>query len=68
MILLDTPSLIWWVNRHAELSAAALAEIERQRPDGTIFLSAISAWEIVHWAAQGRLGLRMAYIHVKTIW
>jgi PIN domain nuclease of toxin-antitoxin system len=59
MILLDTPSLIWWVNRNAELSAAALGQIESQRPGGTILVSSISAWEVAHWAAQGRLGLRM---------
>jgi PIN domain nuclease of toxin-antitoxin system len=59
MILLDTPSLIWWVNRNAELSAAALGQIEAERPGGTILISAISAWDIAHWAAAGRLGLRM---------
>jgi PIN domain nuclease of toxin-antitoxin system len=59
MILLDTPSLIWWVNRNAELSAAALGHIEAQRPGGTILISAISAWDVAHWAAAGRLGLRM---------
>jgi PIN domain nuclease of toxin-antitoxin system len=60
MILLDTASLIWWVNRNAELSAAALGQIEHERPGGSILISAISAWEIVRWAAQGRLGLRIA--------
>ena len=59
MILLDTPSLIWWVNRNAELSAPALGQIERERPGGTILVSAIAAWDITSWAAQGRLGLRM---------
>lgn len=60
MLLLDTPSLIWWVNRNAELSASALGHIENERPDGTILVSALSAWEVAHWAAEGRLGLRMA--------
>lgn len=59
MILLDTPSLIWWANRNAELSAHALGHIESERPGGTILVSAISAWDIAHWAAQGRLGLRI---------
>lgn len=59
MILLDTPSLIWWVNRNAEISAGALGAIESERPGGTILVSAISAWEVAHWAAQGRLGMRM---------
>jgi PIN domain nuclease of toxin-antitoxin system len=59
MILLDTPSLIWWVNRNAELSAPALGAIETERPGGTILVSSIAAWEVANWAAQGRLGLRM---------
>jgi len=59
MILLDTPSLIWWVNRNAELSVPALGVIEQERPGGTILVSAIAAWEVALWAAQGRLGLRM---------
>jgi PIN domain nuclease of toxin-antitoxin system len=59
MILLDTPALIWWVNRNPELSAPALAQIEAERPGGTILVSAISAWDIAHSAAAGRLGLRM---------
>jgi PIN domain nuclease of toxin-antitoxin system len=52
MILLDTSGLIWWANRNADLSASALGDIEAQRPGGTIFISAISAWEIAHWAAR----------------
>jgi PIN domain nuclease of toxin-antitoxin system len=59
MILLDTASLIWWVNRHAELSAPALGAIENERPGGSIIVSSIAAWEVGQWAAQGRLGLRM---------
>ncbi len=59
MIMLDTPSLIWWVNRNAELSAPALGQIEAQRPGGKILISSISAWQVAEWAAQGRLGLRM---------
>jgi PIN domain nuclease of toxin-antitoxin system len=59
MILLDTPSLIWWVNRNAELSAHALGHIESERPGGTILVSALAAWDIAAWAAAGKLGLRM---------
>jgi PIN domain nuclease of toxin-antitoxin system len=59
MILLDTPSLIWWVNGDAELSATALDQIDAQRAGGTILISAISAWDVAHWAAARRLGLRL---------
>jgi PIN domain nuclease of toxin-antitoxin system len=59
MILLDTHSLIWWVNHHAELSVTALARIEAERPDGEILISAISAWEVAALAKRRRLGLRM---------
>jgi len=59
MILLDTNSLIWWVNRSRELSVAALARIETERPDGEILISAMSAWEIALLVRRRRLGLRM---------
>ncbi len=59
MILLDTHSLIWWVNRHAELSLKALAAIEAEHPGGEILISALTAWEIPALAQSGRLGLRM---------
>jgi len=59
MILLDTSSLIWWVNHSPELSVAALARIEAERPEGEILVSAISAWEIALLARRRRLGLRM---------
>ncbi len=59
MVLLDTPSLIWWINHQPELSPRALGAIEAERPDGTILLSAVAAWEVAHWATQNRLALRM---------
>jgi len=59
MILLDTHSLIWWVNHHPDLSVNALARIEAERPDGEILISAISAWEVAALAKRRRLGLRM---------
>ncbi len=59
MILLDTPSLIWWVSRASALSTAALAAIELERPGGAILLSCVSAWEIDRLTAQKRLVLRM---------
>lgn len=59
MVLLDTKSLIWWVNRHSDLSVAGLAAIEGERPGGEILISAVSAWEITVLAEQKRLGLRM---------
>jgi PIN domain nuclease of toxin-antitoxin system len=59
MVLLDTSALIWWVNRHAELSVRALAAIEAERPGGAILISAVSAWEVATFASRGKLGLKM---------
>jgi PIN domain nuclease of toxin-antitoxin system len=59
MILLDTSSLIWWVNRSPELSVAALARIEAERPEGEILICAISAWEIAMLVRRRRLRLRL---------
>jgi PIN domain nuclease of toxin-antitoxin system len=59
MILLDTSSLIWWVNHSPELSVAALARIEAERPEGEILICAISAWEIAMLVRRRRLRLRL---------
>ncbi len=60
MIVLDTHTLIWWVDGGAQLSQAALAAIteELHREDGLILVSAISAWEIAMLVEKGRLALR----------
>jgi PIN domain nuclease of toxin-antitoxin system len=59
MVLLDTPTLLWWANRDSALSPRALGAIESERPGGEIKLSAISAYQIAQWITEGRLTLRM---------
>lgn len=39
-------------------SPRALGAIEAERAQGEIGVSAICAWEVMEWAASGRLGLR----------
>lgn len=43
-ILLDTHALIWWLEGGAKLSPAARLAIAN--PEGTVLVSAASAWEI----------------------
>jgi PIN domain nuclease of toxin-antitoxin system len=59
VILLDTHSLLWWVNRDRELSAGASAAIEAEMPGGEILVSSMSVWEIALLVTRGRLGLGM---------
>lgn len=59
VIVLDTHTLIWWVNGDKQLSAKAKKAIESELPDGEVFVSAISAWEVAMLVAKGRLALTM---------
>lgn len=60
MIVLDTHALIWWVGKDARLSASASQTIERElSSDGSILISAISAWEIAMLLQRNRLSLAM---------
>lgn len=59
MIVLDTHALIWWVSGPASLSKKARLAIQRERPDGEILISSISAWEIATLVAKNRLVLSM---------
>lgn len=59
VIVLDTHTLIWWVNGDKQLSAKAKKAIESELPDGDVFVSAISAWEVAMLVAKGRLALTM---------
>lgn len=61
MIVLDTHTLIWWVNGDGQLSPSAKAAIahEQQTEDGMILVSAISAWEIALLVGRDRLTLGM---------
>ncbi len=58
MIVLDTHTLVWWVNGMKELSKAALQTIEREQREGSeILVSAITAWEIAMLIERGRLSM-----------
>jgi PIN domain nuclease of toxin-antitoxin system len=59
VIVLDTHILLWWVNGGAELSKAAKRAInqERKAKDGSLFISAISVWEIAMLVQRERLVL-----------
>lgn len=56
-VLLDTHVLIWLLNGDRTLSPAAVAEIERAAREATVFVSAITPWEIGMLVAKGRLTL-----------
>lgn len=51
--LLDTHTLLWWLNGHAELSLPARAIIEDRQ--NVIYVSAASAWEIATKFRKGKL-------------
>lgn len=61
MIVLDTHTLIWWVNGDSQLSSQAktVIEHEHQDEDGIILVCAISAWEIALLVGRDRLTLTM---------
>ena len=61
MIVLDTHTLIWWVNSDNHLSESARIAIERElkQEDGQILISSISAWEIALLVEKNRLVLTM---------
>ena len=61
MIVLDTHTLLWWVNRDSDrLSNTAAKTISDQLKDGRICVSSITVWEIAHLVAHGRFTLGMA--------
>ncbi len=61
MIVLDTQSLIWWVNEDKKLSNSALKAINKEmaKEDGQIMISSITTWEIALLIKKGRLALTM---------
>ncbi len=60
MIVLDTHTLVWWVNGDSALSRGAGMAIERERKrQGEIVISSISAWEIAMLVQKERLVLSM---------
>lgn len=59
MIVLDTHTLVWWVNGDEALSKKAKTSIARELDGGQIIVSAISAWEIAMLVEREKLVLSM---------
>ncbi|MEI8299436.1 MAG: type II toxin-antitoxin system VapC family toxin [Pseudomonadota bacterium] len=59
MIVLDTHTLVWWVNGDPALSKKARALLGKESAGGEIVISSISAWEIAMLVARRRLVLSM---------
>ncbi len=61
MIVLDTHTLIWWVNNDQKLSSNARVAIEQEMNDevGQIVISAVTTWEIAMLISKGRLAMTM---------
>lgn len=57
MILLDTHSLVWWVEFNPRLSASARQAIEREKRSGRIGVSSFTCWEIALLVARNKLCL-----------
>lgn len=61
MIFLDTHVLIWWLGNQEKLSKKALAEIKNAHQQKSIYISAITIWEIALLVKKKRLKLSMDY-------
>lgn len=59
VIVLDTHTLLWWVNVDHLLSKKAKTAIDRELEGGQIVVSTISAWEIAMLVEQEKLVLSM---------
>lgn len=57
MIVLDTHVLVWALDNDARLGRQARAAIERASEAGSVFVSAITPWEIASLVQKGRLAL-----------
>ncbi|MBI4639273.1 MAG: type II toxin-antitoxin system VapC family toxin [Candidatus Tectomicrobia bacterium] len=58
-VILDTHVWVWWVNGSKELSKTATHRINQAMAKKSVYLSAISAWEVALLVRQGRLVLTM---------
>jgi len=54
-ILLDTHVLIWLLNGDRTLARSVVATIEQAAHESTVFVSAITPWEVAMLVAKGRL-------------
>lgn len=59
MIVLDTHAWVWFVSNPELLSKKAKRTIERAVVDNNVFISSISAWEVVLLTSKKRLLLSM---------
>ena len=57
--LLDTHVLIWWLSDRTQLSPRQWEVIESATPDGPVFVSDISLWEVAMLASLGRIRLAL---------
>ncbi len=57
--LLDTHVLIWWLNDRMQLSPRQREIVEAATPDGPVFVSDISLWEVAMLASLGRIRLAL---------
>lgn len=57
--LLDTHVLIWWLNDRMQLSPRQREVVEAATPDGPVFVSDISLWEVAMLASLGRIRLAL---------
>lgn len=59
MIVLDTHTLLWWVNDPSTLSMPAKKAIDAAVESRSVYVSCISAWEIALLVERGRLRLAL---------
>jgi PIN domain nuclease of toxin-antitoxin system len=59
VIVLDTHVLVWWLSGSEPLGKKAKAAIAREREEGEIVVSSISAWEVAQLVRRGRLSFSM---------
>ena len=59
MIVLDTHTLLWWVNDPTTLSKPAKKAIDETVTSKSVHVSCISSWEIALLVARGRLRLAL---------
>ncbi len=57
MIVLDTHTWVWWVGCPELLSKTASREIDQALDESSIYISAISCWEVSMLVMKGRLEL-----------
>ena len=56
-VLLDTHALVWLMSGNDRLGRQARQQIQHAAQEGTLYLSAISPWEIAMLVSKGRLVL-----------